>query len=187
MSLSRGQPNTRVHTTLSRCRARQGPGDGDGTNAAFMPPRTIKIWILWTESKDYDQLKIITTTKISNKFSWESPYISNKFLRESPKVHTSFHVSKRSARHWKDLPGHRVDLEIQIFLGGVGCFWKESGFSVDSSLQRLFIEFVVVETKEFDDRNPNVILTRQPCGQRLSMAAGSKRWAQAFNFYVRVC
>jgi len=33
----------RVHTALSRHRARQGPGEGDGMNAAFMLPRTIKI------------------------------------------------------------------------------------------------------------------------------------------------
>jgi len=43
ISPSWGQPNTRVHTTLSRRRARQGPGEGDSTNAAFMPPRTMKI------------------------------------------------------------------------------------------------------------------------------------------------
>jgi len=43
ISPSWGQPNTRVHTALSRRRARQGPGEGDGTNVAFMPPRTMKI------------------------------------------------------------------------------------------------------------------------------------------------
>jgi len=43
ISLSWGQPNTRVHTALSRRRARQGPGEGDGTNATFTSPRTMKI------------------------------------------------------------------------------------------------------------------------------------------------
>jgi len=60
-------------------------------------------------------LQIITTAKISNKFSRESPYTSNMFSRESPKFQTGFHVSKRSPRHSKDLPENRVDLEIQIF------------------------------------------------------------------------
>ena len=36
---------------------------------------------------------------------------SNKFLREFPKIQTSFYVIKRC----KNLPGNRVDLEIQIF------------------------------------------------------------------------
>ena len=35
-------------------------------------------------------LKIITTAKISNKFSRESPYISNKFSRDSPIFQTFF-------------------------------------------------------------------------------------------------
>jgi len=54
--------------------------------------------------------------------------------------------------------------------GGDGHFSNKRGFSVDSSLQRLFIEFGIVETKRFFDSNPNVILTRQTCGQRSSMA-----------------
>jgi len=45
---------------------------------------------------------------------------------------------------------------------------------------RHFIEFVVVEMKQFVSSNVNVILTRQTCGQRSSMAAGSKRWALEF-------
>jgi len=43
ISPSGGQPKTRVHTALSRRRAQQGPGEGDGTNAAFRPPRTMQI------------------------------------------------------------------------------------------------------------------------------------------------
>ena len=36
---------------------------------------------------------------------------------------------------------------------------------------RHFIEFIVVETKQFVGSNVNVILTRQTCGKRPSMAA----------------
>ena len=36
-------------------------------------------------------------------------------------------------------------------------------------------------------RNPSMILKRQTCGQRSDMAAGSKRWALAFYFFVRIC
>jgi len=57
----------------------------------------------------------ITTAKIHNKFSRESPYIANTFSRKSPRFQTSFHVSKRSPHHSKDLPGNLVDLEIHIF------------------------------------------------------------------------
>ena len=62
-------------------------------------------------------LKIVTTTKISNKFLRESTHISNTFSGESPLFSMSFHLSKRSTCHSKDLPGNRVawDLEIQIF------------------------------------------------------------------------
>jgi len=35
--------------------------------------------------------------------------------------------------------------------------------------------------------NQNVILTRQTCGQRSGMAAGSKRRALAFYFFVLIC
>ena len=59
-------------------------------------------------------LKIITTAKISNKFSQESPYISNTFSRESPKFHREFHVSKQSPRHPKENPGKLDNLRIQI-------------------------------------------------------------------------
>jgi len=51
---------------------------------------------------------------------------------------------------------------------------------MDSSLLRHFIEFVVVEPKQFAGSNVNVILTRQTRGQHLSVCAGSKRRALAF-------
>jgi len=38
-------------------------------------------------------LEIITTAKISNNFSQESPYISSTFSREFPKFRTGFHLS----------------------------------------------------------------------------------------------
>ena len=47
-------------------------------------------------------LKIITTAKISNKFSQESPYISNMFPRESTKFQIGFHMGKRSPLHAKE-------------------------------------------------------------------------------------
>jgi len=47
----------------------------------------------WTEEIG---LQIITTAKISNKFSQESPYISNTISREPSKIQTSFHLSKWS-------------------------------------------------------------------------------------------
>jgi len=50
-----------------------------------------------------------------------------------------------------------------------------------------FIEFVFVETNQLFGCTPNVILTRQTCGQRSGMAAGSNRRALTFDFSVRIC
>jgi len=52
---------------------------------------------------------------------------------------------------------------------------------------RHFIEFGVVETKQFISSHVNVILTRQTCGQRSSRAAGSKRRALKIYFPDRIC
>ena len=60
-------------------------------------------------------LWIITTAKISNKFSQQFPYISNTFSWESRNFHTGFHVSQQSPRHSKQNPGKLDNLEIQIF------------------------------------------------------------------------
>jgi len=49
------------------------------------------------------------------------------------------------------------------------------------------IGFVVVETTWFIGSNVNVILTQQTWGQRSIMSAGSKRWALAFYFPIRIC
>jgi len=43
-----------------------------------------------------------------------------------------------------------------------------------------------METKKLVSSNPNVILTRQTCGQRSGMAAGSKRRALAFYVCIRI-
>jgi len=50
-----------------------------------------------------------------------------------------------------------------------------------------FIEFFVVETKQFVGRTVHVILTRQTCGQRSSRAAESKHRALENNFPERMC
>jgi len=68
----------------------------------------------WLPRTEEIGLKLITTAKISNKFSRESPYISNKFLRDSPKIWTKFHLSKWSPCHSNDLSGKLIDLKIQI-------------------------------------------------------------------------
>jgi len=46
-----------------------------------------------------------------------------------------------------------------------------------------FIDFLVVETKRFVCSSSNVILTRQTCGQRSSMAAESVRRALGSYFF----
>jgi len=50
-----------------------------------------------------------------------------------------------------------------------------------------FIEIFVVETKQFVGSFVHVILTRQPCGQRSSKAAESKRRALGNYFFERIC
>jgi len=64
------------------------------------------------------RLQIITTSKISNKFSQESPYISNTFSRESPKFQKGVHVSKRSPCHsgvkMKRLPGNTTNSYLPV-------------------------------------------------------------------------
>jgi hypothetical protein len=47
---------------------------------------------------------------------------------------------------------------------------------------RHFIECIVVKTKQFVGGNVNVILTRQTCSQRSSMASESKRRALEICF-----
>ena len=51
---------------------------------------------VWPRTEEIG-LEIITTAKISNKFSRESPYISNTFSRETPKFQTAsqVHISAR--------------------------------------------------------------------------------------------
>ena len=71
-------------------------------------------------------------------------------------------------------------------------FWEVIFFiemRIHSGIQitRHFIKSVVVETKQFVGSDVNVIWTRQTCGQRSSMAAGSKHRALAYYFSIRIC
>jgi len=68
--------------------------------------------------------------------------------------------------------------------GRVGSFSNGRRFSVESSLQVLH-RIRWVETNEFVVSNPIVIYTQKTCGQRSSMAEGSKRRAIAFYFPIR--
>jgi hypothetical protein len=75
--------------------------------------------------------------------------------------------------------------------GGAGYFSNEDVLSVESRIQFTghFIEFIVVETKQFVGIIVNVILTRtqQTCSQRSSMSAGSKHRAIGNDFSDLVC
>jgi len=64
-------------------------------------------------------------------------------------------------------------------------FLKRTRILSGIQFTRHFIEFAVVETKQFVGSNVNVILTRQTCGQRSSMAAGGKFRALAFYFLIQ--
>ena len=60
ISLSWGQPNTRVHTILSRRRARQGPGEGDVQMPISCLPEG------WFQTNQYKKRK----TCLFDKFQW---------------------------------------------------------------------------------------------------------------------
>jgi len=71
-------------------------------------------------------LKIITTAKIYNKFSWESPYILNMSSRESPKFQTGCNVSQWSPRHskeWTGKPSKSGDPNISSVISSVSGHW----------------------------------------------------------------
>ena len=59
--------------------------------------------------------------------------------------------------------------------------------SLDSWISKPFIEFVFVETSQLFSSNPNVILTRQTCGQLSGMTAASKRRVLVFDFSTLIC
>ena len=69
-------------------------------------PQSLVPWLqgLRRSHLDLRLVKIITTAKISNMFSRESPYISNTFSREFPKFQSGWHVSKRSPGHLNKFP-----------------------------------------------------------------------------------
>ena len=76
-------------------------------------------------------------------------------------------------------------------------YWKTSKIILKSGSQSVytnhglgradFIEFIVAETKKFVNSNLNVILQRQTCGQRSSMAAWIKLRALVFYFSTQFC
>jgi len=69
-----------------------------------------------------------------------------------------------------------------------GWVWlKRTCVFYEIQFTRHFIEFVFVQTKQIVSSNWNVISTRQTCGQRSGMAAGGKRRALGFYFFVRIC
>jgi len=73
-----------------------------------------------------------------------------------------------------------------VVYGGVAeVFLKRTQILSGIQFTRHFIEFVVVETKQFVGSNVNVILMRQTCGQRSSRAAESKCWALEEKFPER--
>jgi len=75
----------------------------------------LMIIIIQTPQTEEIGLEIISTAKISDRFSQESLYISITFSRESPKFETGVQLSKRSPRHSKENPGKLDNLEIQMF------------------------------------------------------------------------
>ena len=65
-------------------------------------------------------------------------------------------------------------------------FLKRTRIFTGIQFTRHCIEFIVVKTNKMVRSNSNVILTRQTCGKRSSMVAGSKRRVLAFHFSVRI-
>ena len=113
------------YLVLMCCSVSPPPSEEIGLNM-ITEKSTLKIQISIISSVEGDRkwhnymmeeigLTIITTAKIPNKFSRQSPYTSNEFLGESPNFQTHFHVSKRRPRHPKDLTGNLLDLNIPIF------------------------------------------------------------------------
>jgi len=92
--------------------------------------------------------------------------------RSHTATHTATHTSPSC--EWSPLRCGWVFLERTRILNGI-------------QFARLFVEFVVVETKRFVSSNVNVILMRQTCSQRSSMSAGSKCQALEKNFFERIC
>ena len=75
-------------------------------------------------------LQIITTAKILNKVSLQSPQHSSKFSQESPKFQIRFHGRKRSPSHSNDneeTPGESDDPNILSLSPPWVCMQKEKG------------------------------------------------------------
>jgi len=80
----------------------------------------------------------------------------------------------RMFRSNKTQPWCWIFLERTRILSGIQFTWH-------------FIEFFVVKTEQFVGSSVNVTLTRQLCGQRLSMSAGSRRQALGNYFPELIC
>jgi len=72
-----------------------------------------------------------------------------------------------------------------VFKVGLGISRTNADSQVESTFKGV-IESVFVETNQFVSNNPNVILTWKTCGQRTSMAAGSKRQQSATHFSMQI-
>ena len=95
-------------------------------------------------------------------------------------------VEKLKAPHWPVLAlGVESQTPGQKFLWG--WVFRERTWVSGIQFTTHFIEFFVVETKQFVGSFVNVILTRQTCGQRSSRAAESKRRALGNYFSGRIC
>ena len=82
------------------------------------------------------------------------------------------------------LSSHVQPQELKL---GVGYFSNvETQILIGIQFTRHFIEFVFVEMRQSVGSNSNVILTRQTCGQRSSMVAGSKHRTLSFYFPLRM-
>jgi len=91
-------------------------------------------------------------------------------------------VSKTQSNHWTKFEADG-DYLIQVELGiSSKQTWNLSGIQFTMH----FIEFFVVETKQFVSSTVNVILRRQTCGQRSSRAADSESKCQALWNYFSV-
>jgi len=75
----------------------------------------------------------------------------------------------------------------QTLQAGLGLVRTKVYFQSGFQFTKRLIVFVCVETNQIIGSNPNVILTRQTCGQRSNMAAESKRRALALYFSMRIC
>jgi len=97
------------------------------------------------------------------------------------------HLTRCKSVHMCDMTHSYVrhDSLKRFTLGRGWVFFERTRILSGIRFARHFIEFVFVETKQCASSNANVILTRQTCGQRWNMSAGSNHRALAFYFSVQ--